>query len=81
MFPHEFPAKRADQIPRIPDEAYCGGPNAYSRCDVAMLDRLKPDLVVLSPGPGIPKDFDVSGTLAALEQRGLLWHRSWGGSV
>ncbi|HUG36512.1 MAG TPA: anthranilate synthase component I, partial [Candidatus Limnocylindrales bacterium] len=38
---------------------------------VAELDRLEPDLVVLSPGPGIPKVFDVSGTLAALEQRGL----------
>jgi anthranilate synthase len=37
----------------------------------AELDRLRPDLVVLSPGPGTPKDFDVSGTLAALLARGL----------
>lgn len=29
------------------------------------LDDLRPDLVVLSPGPGRPHDFDVSGTLAA----------------
>jgi anthranilate synthase len=33
------------------------------------LDRLRPDLVVLSPGPGQPKDFDVSGTLAAAIER------------
>ncbi len=30
------------------------------------LDRLRPDLVVLSPGPGSPSDFDLVGTLAAL---------------
>jgi anthranilate synthase len=35
------------------------------------LDELGPDLVVLSPGPGAPRDFDVSGTLEALLQRGL----------
>src|SRR5690606_23967243 len=35
----------------------------------AELDRLRPDLVVLSPGPGAPADFDVSGTLAALRAR------------
>lgn len=35
------------------------------------LDRLQPDLVVLSPGPGSPADFDVPGTLAALRARGL----------
>ncbi len=32
---------------------------------------LAPDLVVLSPGPGSPSDFDVSGTLAALRARGM----------
>ena len=37
----------------------------------ATLDRQAPDLVVLSPGPGAPQDFDVSGTLAALVRRGL----------
>ena len=37
----------------------------------AELDRLRPDLVVLSPGPGAPADFDVSGTLAALRARKL----------
>jgi anthranilate synthase len=37
----------------------------------AELDRLRPDLVVLSPGPGAPVDFDLSGTLAALAERGL----------
>lgn len=35
----------------------------------ADLDALRPDLVVLSPGPGSPSDFDVSGTLAALRER------------
>jgi anthranilate synthase len=34
------------------------------------LDRLTPDLVFLSPGPGRPKDFDVSGTVQrALDRR------------
>jgi len=36
-----------------------------------MLDELAPDLVVLSPGPGTPRDFDLSKTLAALLDRGL----------
>ncbi len=31
----------------------------------------QPDLVVLSPGPGQPSDFDVSGTLAAVLERQL----------
>jgi anthranilate synthase len=35
------------------------------------LDEQRPDLVVLSPGPGTPSDFDVSGTLAALTARGI----------
>ena len=35
------------------------------------LDELAPDLVVLSPGPGSPKDFDVSGTVGAAVERGL----------
>ncbi|TAK24391.1 MAG: anthranilate synthase component I [Chloroflexota bacterium] len=34
-------------------------------------DRIQPDLVVLSPGPGTPRDFDVSGTLAAALSRDL----------
>ena len=38
---------------------------------LADLDSLKPDLVVFSPGPGTPKDFDVSGTVAARVERGL----------
>jgi anthranilate synthase len=38
---------------------------------VTTLDELHPDLVVLSPGPGRPRDFDVSGTLAAVIERGL----------
>jgi anthranilate synthase len=37
----------------------------------AELDRLRPDLVVLSPGPGTPADFDVSGTIAAATARDL----------
>ena len=34
-------------------------------------DAQRPDLVVLSPGPGQPSDFDVSGTLAAVLKRRL----------
>ncbi len=37
----------------------------------ADLDLLRLDLVVLSPGPGSPSDFDVAGTLAALRARAL----------
>src|SRR5207247_143374 len=37
----------------------------------ATLDDLHPDLAVLSPGPGTPGDFDVSGTLGALVARGI----------
>jgi anthranilate synthase len=33
-------------------------------------DDVKPDLAVLSPGPGTPNDFDVSGTIDALVRRG-----------
>jgi anthranilate synthase len=37
----------------------------------SVLDDLRPDLVVLSPGPGTPQDFDLSGTLRALLARGI----------
>jgi anthranilate synthase len=37
----------------------------------SVLDELRPDLVVLSPGPGTPRDFDLSGTLDALLARGI----------
>jgi anthranilate synthase len=36
-----------------------------------VLDEIAPDLVVLSPGPGTPQDFDVTGTLTAIAERGL----------
>jgi len=36
-----------------------------------LLDDLAPDLVVLSPGPGAPRDFDLSKTLDALVRRGV----------
>jgi anthranilate synthase len=36
----------------------------------ALVD-VAPDLAVLSPGPGTPRDFDVSGTLRALLERGI----------
>jgi anthranilate synthase len=32
-------------------------------------DDVKPHLVVLSPGPGTPRDFDVAGTMESLVQR------------
>jgi len=37
----------------------------------AVLDEVRPDLAVLSPGPGNPGNFDVSGTLGALVARGI----------
>ncbi len=39
--------------------------------DPAELDRVRPDLVVLSPGPGRPEDFGVSHTVAAVLERQL----------
>jgi anthranilate synthase len=39
--------------------------------DPVELDTFAPDLVVLSPGPGTPSDFDVVGTLRALAERDL----------
>ncbi len=36
---------------------------------VEALDALRPDLAVLSPGPGSPADFDLSGTIGALLAR------------
>ena len=35
----------------------------------AELDRFAPDLAVLSPGPGTPRDFDLDGTIGALRER------------
>jgi anthranilate synthase len=34
-------------------------------------DEVRPDLVVLSPGPGAPSDFDLAATTDALVRRGL----------
>ncbi|HUG60228.1 MAG TPA: anthranilate synthase [Methylomirabilota bacterium] len=39
--------------------------------DPAEFDRLKPDLVVMSPGPGNPSDFCCAETIAAARARGL----------
>ncbi|RUW92101.1 anthranilate synthase [Mesorhizobium sp. M7A.F.Ca.US.010.02.1.1] len=36
-----------------------------------VFDRLKPDLVVLSPGPGTPKDFDCAATIKKARARDL----------
>jgi anthranilate synthase len=36
-----------------------------------VLDRIDPDLVVLSPGPGSPKDFDCKATIKRARARGL----------
>src|SRR5579884_433518 len=35
------------------------------------LDALRPHLIVLSPGPGCPQDFDVAGTIGAAAVRGI----------
>ncbi|MDA8370243.1 MAG: anthranilate synthase component I [Nocardiopsaceae bacterium] len=39
--------------------------------DTALLDEFAPDLVVLSPGPGLPADFGTAALLDALDERGL----------
>lgn len=39
--------------------------------DLSELDRIKPDLVVMSPGPGTPTDFKVPQTIDAAVQRNL----------
>src|SRR6266851_3546302 len=39
--------------------------------DTGLLDEFAPDLVVLSPGPGCPADFDCDKLLTALDERGL----------
>ena len=39
--------------------------------DLALLDEYAPDLVVLSPGPGRPTDFDCDKLLSALDERKL----------
>jgi anthranilate synthase len=39
--------------------------------DIALLDEFAPDLVVLSPGPGRPSDFECDKLLSALDERGL----------
>jgi anthranilate synthase len=39
--------------------------------DPAAFDRLKPDLVMMSPGPGSPSDFRCAETIAAARARGL----------
>ncbi len=36
-----------------------------------MVERMRPDLVVLSPGPGRPADFDTSATIAAAQRLGI----------
>ncbi|KAB0679845.1 anthranilate synthase [Aureimonas leprariae] len=36
-----------------------------------IFDRVSPDLVVLSPGPGRPSDFDCKATIQAARQRGF----------
>ncbi|HMO28402.1 anthranilate synthase component I [Enterovirga sp.] len=38
---------------------------------LAAFDRVSPDLVVLSPGPGCPRDFDLSKVIAAARARDL----------
>lgn len=42
-----------------------------SPIDPSVFDQLKPDLVVLSPGPGKPRDFDCRETIEQARQRNL----------
>lgn len=39
--------------------------------DAGLIDDIAPDLVILSPGPGRPADFDLSGTIDALLARDI----------
>ena len=39
--------------------------------DDAVFDRVEPDLVVLSPGPGMPRDFDCKATIRRARARDL----------
>jgi anthranilate synthase len=39
--------------------------------DPNLFDEIAPDLVLLSPGPGTPSDFDVTGTVRSALDRGL----------
>jgi anthranilate synthase len=38
---------------------------------VEVFDDVRPDLAVLSPGPGTPSDFGVAGTIGTLVERGI----------
>ncbi|MDN2566985.1 anthranilate synthase [Aquibium sp. A9E412] len=42
-----------------------------SPLEPAVLDAVAPDLVVLSPGPGLPRDFDCRATIRLVRERGL----------
>ncbi len=42
-----------------------------SPVDRAAFSRIKPDIVVMSPGPGIPSDFDCTATIQLAESRRL----------
>ena len=42
-----------------------------STFDAALLDRHRFDLVVLSPGPGVPSDFGLVATVEAIRERGV----------
>jgi len=42
-----------------------------SPVEAEVFDRLSPDLVVLSPGPGLPRDFDCAATIMASRDRDL----------
>ena len=54
-----FPPDRRHRL----DRAHAGADEVF--------DRLKPDLVVLSPGPGPPKDFDCAATIRKARDRDL----------
>src|SRR6202012_5182880 len=47
--------------------------------DPALLEHYRPDLVVLSPGPGRPSDFGCDELLAELDRRGGAAFRGWPG--
>jgi anthranilate synthase len=47
------------------------GPSTQQAIDEMAAAGNAPDLVVLSPGPGNPKDFDVSGTLDVLKRNNI----------
>lgn len=82
--PRRFPARTAPRVMLVDHEdsfvhtlaSYFRHTGAQvstyrSGFDADLVDALNPHLLVLSPGPGRPEDFDISRTLRMAEERGI----------